>query len=197
MSGDRQLFAGAVAVYGVATVFSVLLWRRGFRRDNQALYLVLLGGLMLHTAAMLKRGFSLNHCPIGNLFEALMFISWTTLAIYLAIGWIQRLRFLGAFAAPALLAIGVLALMPPLDHPGPQQSESSTWISLHAALVLLGYGAFGLSALAALMYLVQEHNLRFHKGMAVSAFMPPIQRDRKSTRLNSSHIPLSRMPSSA
>ena len=96
--------------------------------------------------------------------------------------WIQRLRFLGAFAAPALLAIGVLALMPPLDHPGPQQSESSTWISLHAALVLLGYGAFGLSALAALMYLVQEHNLRFHKGMAVAAFMPPIQRLEGVTR---------------
>ena len=32
---------------------------------------------------------------------------------------------------------------------------------------------------------------------AACVHVEPIQRDRKSTRLNSSHIPLSRMPSSA
>lgn len=173
---DRQLFATAVAIYGIATVFAALLWRRGFRRDNQALYLVLLTGLAFHTAAMVRRGFSLNQCPIHNLFEAVMFIAWTTLATCLAIGWFQRLRFLGAFAAPVLFGIGTFALMPGLDDPESARSADSAWISLHAALVLLGYGAFGLSALASLMYLVQEHDLRFRKARAVAAFLPPIQR---------------------
>jgi ABC-type uncharacterized transport system permease subunit len=49
-------------------------------------------------------------------------------------------------------------------------------MSLHAALILLSYGAFGLSAIAALMYLMQEHNLKFHKLQAVFSLMPPIQR---------------------
>ena len=40
----------------------------------------------------------------------------------------------------------------------------------------LSYGAFGLSAVAALMYLTQERNLKFHKLQAIFSLMPPIQR---------------------
>jgi ABC-type uncharacterized transport system, permease component len=87
------------------------------------------------------------------------------------------LRFLGAFASPILFGIGVFALMPGLDR----QSEASAsnpgvWISLHATLMALSYGAFGLSSVAALMYLTQEHNLKFHKLQAIFSLLPPIQR---------------------
>jgi ABC-type uncharacterized transport system permease subunit len=40
----------------------------------------------------------------------------------------------------------------------------------------LAYGAFGLSSVAALMYLTQEHNLKFHKLQAIFSLLPPIQR---------------------
>jgi HemX protein len=40
----------------------------------------------------------------------------------------------------------------------------------------LAYGAFGLSAIAAAMYLMQERNLKHHKLRAVFSLMPPIQR---------------------
>jgi ABC-type uncharacterized transport system permease subunit len=40
----------------------------------------------------------------------------------------------------------------------------------------LSYGAFGLSAVAALMFLTQERNLKFHKLQAIFSLMPPIQR---------------------
>src|SRR5213075_3455985 len=84
---------------------------------------------------------------------------------------------LGAFASPILLAIGVFALMPGLDPPhGDRPTFSGGWTSLHAALILLSYGAFGLSAIAASMYLTQEHNLKFDKLRAVFSLMPPIQR---------------------
>ncbi|TMP99206.1 MAG: cytochrome c assembly protein, partial [Verrucomicrobia bacterium] len=48
--------------------------------------------------------------------------------------------------------------------------------SLHAALILLSYGAFGLSSAAGLMYLTQEHDLKFHKMRAIFSLVPPIQR---------------------
>ena len=49
-------------------------------------------------------------------------------------------------------------------------------VSLHAALTLLSYGAFGLSSVAAVMYLTQEHDLKFHKLRAVFSLMPPMDR---------------------
>jgi len=178
---DRQWFALAVACYGVGTVYSVLLWRRGFRRDDWTLYALLATGAVLHTVAMLQRGFSIERCPINNFFEATMFIAWTVAASFLLLGTWRRLRFLGVLVSPFLFALGVFGLFPLLDQRGPGPSFAHGWESLHAALILLGYGAFGLSAVTALMYLSQEHNLKFNKTRAVLALLPPIQRLEKVT----------------
>lgn len=173
---DRTLFLLAVVLYGLSTVYSVLLWRRGFREDNRVLYGLLAGGAALHVAAMFQRGFSINRCPINNFFEAGMFISWTIVTAYLVLGLFRRLRFIGAFASPLLFAIGVFSLFPMLDRRGPKPEFVHGWESLHAALILLAYGAFGLSAVAALMYLSQQHNLNFNKARAMFALLPSIER---------------------
>jgi HemX protein len=167
----------AVIVYGVSMLYSVFLWRKGFRQDNRVNYLLLLLGFGLHTTAMFLRGFHLDRCPVNNLYEATLFLAWTTVAVYLAIGLWSRLRFLGAFASPVLFAIGVFALMPALDPPhGPKPAFSGAATSLHAALILLAYGTFGLAAVSGAMYLTQEHDLKFHKLRAVLSLFPPIQR---------------------
>jgi len=105
------MFLCAVGLYGVSAVYSIFLLRQGFREDNRLNYLLLLGGFVLHTLAMFQRGFSLQRCPISNLYEATTFITWTIVAAYLLIGAWGRLRFLGAFVSPVLLGLGVFALM--------------------------------------------------------------------------------------
>ncbi len=174
---DRHLFLLAVAVYGLSMIYSIFLWRKGFRRDDFINYGILAVAFALHTTAMALRGFSLNHCPVTNLFEATTFAMWTIVAVYLIVGLWPRLRFLGAFASPILFAIGVFALMPNLDteHAG-RPGAPVAWTSIHAALMALSYGAFGLSSIAALMYLTQEHNLKLHKIKALFSLLPPIQR---------------------
>jgi HemX protein len=174
---DRHFFLLAVALYGLSTAYSVFLWRMGFRKDDRVNYLLLFAAFALHTVAMFQRGFSLNHCPVNNLFEATVFIAWTIVAAYLVIGLLPRLRFLGAFASPVLFAIGVFALMPALDPPrGLQPQLSGAATSLHATLILLAYGAFGLGATAAGMFLTEQHDLKFHKLRVVFSLLPPIQR---------------------
>jgi ABC-type transport system involved in cytochrome c biogenesis permease subunit len=174
---DRHFFLLAVVVYGVSMMHSVFLWRKGFRKDSHVSYGLLLLGFGFHSGAMVLRGFSLKHCPVTNLYEATAFVMWTIVAAYLVMGVWARLRFLGAFASPALFAIGVFALMPGLDvSRGARPEFSAVLTSLHAALMALSYGAFGLSSVAALMFLSQERNLKLHKLRAVFSLMPPIQR---------------------
>jgi len=174
---DRHCFLLAVMLYGLSTVYSVFLWRMGFRKDDHVNYFLLLAAFALHTAAMFKRGFSINQCPVNNLYEATTFVAWTIVAAYLVVGLLPRLRFLGAFASPVLFAIGVFALMPALDPPrGPKPEFSGALTSLHAATSLLAYGAFGFGAVAAGMFLTQQHDLKFHKLRAVLSLLPPIQR---------------------
>lgn len=166
-------------------VYSVFLWRKGFRQDNRVNYFLLLAGFGFHLAAMILRGFSLQHCPVNNLFEATIFATWAIVAAYLVIGLWARLRFLGAFASPVIFALGIFALMPSLDPAhGPKPEFTGAGPSLHASMILLAYGAFGLAAVAGIMFLTQEHDLKFHKLRAMLSLFPSIQRlDLVTTRL--------------
>lgn len=185
LANERHWFLLAVVVYGLSMVYSIFLWRRGFREHNRVNYLLFLAAFGLHTIAMVRRGFSFSRCPVNNLYEAMVFLDWTIVASYLLLGLWSRLRFLGAFASPIVFGIGIFALMPALDRPyGAEPEFVNDWISIHASLVLLSYGAFGLSSIAGLMYLTQEHDLKFRKFRAVFSLLPPIQRlDLAASRL--------------
>jgi len=177
MLTDRQFFLVAVLIYALSTVYSVFLWRKGFRRDDIVNYLLLLIGFGFHTTALFKRGFTLNQCPVYNIFEATTFFTWFSVLAYLVIGIWHRFRFLGAFAAPIFFAVGVFALMPSLDPPHGAKPEFTGGLgSLHASITLLAYAAFGLSCAAGSMFLSQEKNLKQHKVNALRSLLPSIQR---------------------
>ena len=65
---DRHYFLLAVMIYGLSVIYSVFLWRKGFRKDDHVNFSpVARRGFSLHTIALFKRGFSLNACPVNNL----------------------------------------------------------------------------------------------------------------------------------
>ncbi len=174
---DRHCFLLAVTFYGLSTVYSVFLWRKGFRRDEWANYFLLAAGVALHTLALFKRGFSLNACPVNNLYEATTFLLWTLGLACLIYSLLPRFKFLAAFTAPVLFTIGVFALMPSLDPPhGLNPEFSGALRSLHAATILQAYGALGLAAVAATMFLMQQHDLKLHKLRALLSLLPSMQR---------------------
>jgi ABC-type uncharacterized transport system permease subunit len=173
---DRSFFLIAVVAYGASTLYSLFLWRKGFQKDEWINYLLLLLGFGFHITAMVKRGISFDRCPVSNLYEATVFIMWAIVGTYLVIGLVRRLRFIGVFAAPALFGLGVFALMPSLDEHGDRFQMAHGISSLHAALSLLSYGAFGLAAVTSAMFLSQQHDLKFNKLRALLSLLPPIQR---------------------
>jgi ABC-type transport system involved in cytochrome c biogenesis permease subunit len=174
---DRILYALAVVFYGVSLVYSVFLWRRGFRQDDRTHFGILLFGFVLNTVALCKRGIYFDRCPVNNLYEAMVFLTWTIAGVCNALNFAPKLRFVGVFASPVLFSLGVFALMPSLDvkHGGhPNFANGPT--SLHAALIILAYGAFGLACVAGLMFLTQENDLKRHKTRALLSKLPSIQK---------------------
>ena len=173
---DRHCFLLAVMFYGASTVYSVFLWRKGFRRDEWVNYFLLAGGVALHTLAMTKRGLTLHSCPVNNLYEATTFLLWALGLACLVYSLLPRFKFLAAFTAPVLFTVGIFALMPSLDPHGPKPEFSGALRSLHAATILQAYGAFGLAAVAAGIFLMQQHDLKFHKLRALLSLLPSMQR---------------------
>jgi len=174
---DRHYFLLAVLFYGAATVYSVFLWRKGFRRDDWINYFLLAAGVALHTLAITKRGLSFHSCPVNNLYEATTFLLWALGLASLVCALLPKFKFICAFAAPVLFLVGIFALMPSLDPPHGLKPDFSNWQrSLHAATILQAYGAFGLAAVAAVMFLVEQRDLKLHKLRALLSFLPSIQR---------------------
>ena len=173
----RLWFLSAVVVYGIGMLYSIFIWRRGFQKQSWVSFGLLAIAFALHTAALMSRGFSLQHCPVNNLYEATAFVLWTISLGSIVFGLWPRLRFLGVFTLPLLFCVGVFAMMPGLDPEyGNKPQFINGWSSLHAALIMLGYGSFGLSAVAASMFLTQERNLKTHRASALFNLLPPIQR---------------------
>lgn len=192
---DKTWFIASVAAYGIATAYALLLWQRGFRKSDWVVYGLLAVGLIAHTIAMAKRGFSLHRCPVHNLYEATAFVMWSAVAGCLVLGLWSRLRSLAAFAAPVVFAFGVFALMPGMDPirvvDGPETNFTLRWISLHVALIALAYGALGLSCGSSVMYLSQVHDLKFNRLRALAALLPPVQQmERVTVRLQAAGIVL-------
>ncbi|MEZ0295509.1 MAG: inner membrane protein YpjD [Candidatus Methylacidiphilales bacterium] len=115
-----------------------------------------------HCLFLHYRGEAIRRCPITNLFEIAAFFSWSLVLTYLVIGSTYRMSILGTFTAPVVFTINFLALVCPIDVPS-DRPPLGWQLEVHATLSLLGFATLGVAALAGLMYLIQERQLKRHE----------------------------------
>ena len=177
---DRFLLAAATLCFLCGFLWSVLARQAGdgFARSSRWNVPVLAAGFLLQTAFLWHRGRELGRCPLTNLFEVLIFVSWATVLFYFLVGNAYRLSPLGVFTAPLAFALNALALLGPfaqrvvpLVSPLPKVDP---WLEFHAAFSVLAYGAFALAAVSGGMYLWQERQLKSRHLGAVFFQLPPI-----------------------
>jgi ABC-type uncharacterized transport system permease subunit len=141
------------------------------RRLNLAM---MAAGFVFQTVFLVGRGRAISHCPLTNLFEVLVFLSWSIALFYFLIGSVYRLSLLGMFTEPLLFLIQTVALLAPVDTPHRLFAGHNPWLELHAALSVMAYGAFAMAGVAGVMFLAQERQLKTHR-IGVAFFqMPPI-----------------------
>lgn len=143
-------------------------------RPARVNFVLMAAAFACQTVFLYQRGQIVGGCPIKNLFEVLIFLSWSIVLLYLVIGPTFRLSLLGAFTAPLVLALQLLALLAPVDHHGTARAMPGPFVEFHAALSIAGYGAFGLAGIAGVMYLVQERLLKSRQVSALLLNLPPI-----------------------
>ena len=150
------------------------LGARVYRPSRTNLYAMLIG-FALQTAFLYQRGQAVGRCPLTNLFEIIVFMSWAMVLFYLAIGPAYRLSLLGAFTSPMVFLFQLGALLTPgIDRTVPPR-PANAWLELHAAISIVAYGAFALACVAGIMYLAQERQLKTHHIRSIFYHLPPIR----------------------
>ncbi len=114
-------------------------------------------GVVVHVGSVVTRGLAADRTPWGNMYEFSSMVALMAVTIFLALVATGRVdRGLGAFVMlPAVLYMGLAGtvlytaagpLVPALD---------SYWIKIHVFAAILASGAFLLSGVVALLYLLR------------------------------------------
>ncbi len=115
------------------------------------------GGMIMRWVESYRLG--IGHAPLSNMYESLVFFSWTIVLIYLVIERRYESRIIGAFATPiAFLAMAYASLSPNVsDRIQPLvPALKSNWLIVHVITCFLGYAAFAITFGISLMYLFKQ-----------------------------------------
>jgi len=171
---NAVLYDVALTAYIVATAsaFAYLVGRRdGFWRLS---LLMTQMGWVCHTVALVVRGVELGRPPLLTLPEAVSVVIWAAVLVELWAERQYRVKVLGAFVLPVVLMLG-LTLPTGLRALVLGPSIRSAWIWIHIVLALLGLGALVLNFAGAVMYVLQERQLKARRPGAVYYRLPPLE----------------------
>jgi ABC-type uncharacterized transport system permease subunit len=153
----------AAFLYSVGLLHAILMLVR--RREQ--LFRVALGAFSLaavfHFVSIIEEGVVNHRCPIANFYETLSLCAFLVAILYLFVQWRYHMSSLSAFIFPL---VWVASLVATLGNPVTAWTSPvvrDTWLIVHIVLVLLGIAALVVTAVASLLYLAQERELKARK----------------------------------
>jgi cytochrome c-type biogenesis protein CcsB len=97
-----------------------------------------------------------GHAPLSNLYESVVFFSWTIILIYMFIEFKYKYRIVGAFVVPFALLGMAWAQLGMMNHIEPLvPALQSNWLLYHVVTCFLGYAAFAVACGISIMYLIK------------------------------------------
>jgi cytochrome c-type biogenesis protein CcsB len=120
-------------------------------------------GFIIHTAALGMRWYESyqilgadGRAPLTNLYESVVFFTWSIVLIYLLLDLKYKQRTVGAFTMPFALFGQIGAQMWLNDSIDPLvPALQSNWLTYHVITCFLGYAAFALACGVSIMYLMK------------------------------------------
>ena len=121
-------------------------------------------GFLIQTAALFLRWYEsyqmdIGRVPLSNLYESLVFFTWSTVLIYLIVEFKYKTRAFGAFVLPvAFLALAFLSVAPGISKEITPlvPALKSNWLFYHVLISFLGYAAFGVAFAVSMIYLLMD-----------------------------------------
>jgi ABC-type uncharacterized transport system permease subunit len=171
---DRWILFTAVLLAAAAALHGARYLSRGKRSRWTVMWM--LGSFACQFIVLGLRSELRGSCPLGDIGEMFIFASWALTMCYLAVGSVFRLSLLGVFTAPLVCFLLSMALVPGMLESNPLSANHiDGWRESHAAFSVLAYGALGLAAVSAVMFLVLDQQLKegdFAKGLFRN--LPPV-----------------------
>ncbi len=150
-------------IYAFASVFYIGSWT--FKKDilAKAGFFILVSGLILNTTGIIMRWvesykIGYGHAPFSNMYESLVFFSWTVCILYIYVELKYREKIIGVCVTPLIfLAIAYASLHSSTISPLIPALKSN-WLIAHVITCFLGYAGFAVAFGFSIMYLVKPES---------------------------------------
>jgi cytochrome c-type biogenesis protein CcsB len=169
------VFVYAVAMLGFAVEFAFARIARArgdqptrSERFGKAAVAVTVAGWGLHVSSVVSRGLAAHRVPWGNMFEFSTMVALVAVTVFLALLLRQPVRFLGAFVlAPVVLYLGLAGTVLYVPVAPLQPVLNSYWIKIHVVAAITASGAFMVSGVITLLYLMKSWLERRSAGVSL------------------------------
>jgi cytochrome c-type biogenesis protein CcsB len=126
--------------------------------------LLLAVGLLFHSGGLVLRWIETHqtgygYVPLSNMYESLIFFSWTIVLVYLILEFRYQQKVIGAFVTPfAFLAIALTSIIPGVESTITPlvPALQSNWLTIHVTTCFFGYASFAVSFGISILYLIRE-----------------------------------------
>jgi ABC-type uncharacterized transport system permease subunit len=158
---DRWILLVATLLAGIGGVWGMISVHRGIRSHWTLVWM--LAVLLCQLGFLSTRGQLREACPLQDIGEILVFLAWALTLFYILIGPAYRISLLGVFTAPLVFALQTVALVSgTLTAKPTRELPSNAMHAAHSAVSVLAYGALALAAVAGIMFLVLDKQLKGH-----------------------------------
>jgi ABC-type transport system involved in cytochrome c biogenesis permease subunit len=164
----------ATVLYGVGLIHAITVLLRkksGFLKYALFAFLV---GAVLHFVAIVELARAVGHLPVDNFFESATVCAFLIAVLFLYVYWRYDFASLSICIFPLVFVLTQIGAMETPMLSWPNTGVRNAWLLLHVMMVLLGYAALLLTAVASIFYLVQERQLKQKKSVSVFKRLPPL-----------------------
>lgn len=124
----------------------------------------MIAALICQIGYLVIRGEMRGACPLRSIGEISVYLAWSLTLFYLLVGPMYRISLLGVFTAPVVVLFQSFALLPGRLAANPAKIlNTNPWGETHSAMSVLAYGALALAAVAGVMFLVLDRQLKEHQ----------------------------------
>jgi len=150
----------ALGLYSVGLLHSVLTVLNKKHTIFKPALAAVTAGFALHAASIILRGMEVQYLPITQRYEAFSFFGALAALGFLIAYAKYRISPLSVFVFPLIFVMTFIANLTYDPSPSIPSVLRSNWIYIHIPLVFLGFAALFIAFVAAVMYLLQERELK-------------------------------------
>jgi ABC-type uncharacterized transport system permease subunit len=136
---------------------------------------VLRAAVLLHLLYLISRGVAEQHLPLASVYDFLSATALSLAAVYLYVEMRQGIRTTGIFVLPLVFLIQMVASAYGRVEPMSRLPLYPIWFELHTLAAVLGYGAFFVSAIYGVLFLLLYREIKLNRLSFFFNRMPPLE----------------------